>query len=224
MKSKCLLCVARINIVAAVLFFVGCSSSAPPPPVENHPRAVEATDVTHIPAETKSNVMYFPTDDRRTTLLVIEQVGPREIHSGVEYTYQLKVTNRADVSLQNVVLRAACPMDFNWPPPPPAMQRRSPTQRGGSTTMWASWARAKLRTFQITGTPTGTGSIHQTFDVVYERKMNTDLPVTSPAVALLKTAPKTRKSASRSIGTIMPRIPEPASRETCRCATRSRPG
>ncbi len=95
---------AGITLAAVTLVLVaGCSSSAPSV-IQGPPRAVEATDVTHIAAETVSNVMYFPTDDRKTSILEIEQVAPREIHSGVEYTYQLKVTNRTPVPLQNVLL------------------------------------------------------------------------------------------------------------------------
>ncbi|MCA9305492.1 MAG: hypothetical protein KDA16_03110, partial [Phycisphaerales bacterium] len=58
------------------------------------------------PAMMSGNVasMYFPTGDRATSALLLEQVMPREVRMGESYDYEIRVTNITRGVLQNVVV------------------------------------------------------------------------------------------------------------------------
>jgi uncharacterized repeat protein (TIGR01451 family) len=152
-------------------------------------RSVETSDVTRIPDASQSNVMNFPTGDARNSVLRVEQVTPREVRQGVQYTYQVKITNLTDKPLQNVVLKASRPEGLK------VLQDDNSRASQQNADGWTTYEVGALpprdtRTFQVTGTPTGTGVIRQTYDVKYEQQMATAVTVTAPVLAITKEGPK----------------------------------
>jgi uncharacterized repeat protein (TIGR01451 family) len=189
---------AKATVLASATAFatagmlVGCTYSDPSEGM--HARtlergSVETSDVTRIPDASQTNVMNFPTGETRNSVLRVEQITPREVRQGVQYTYQVKITNLTDKPLQNVVLRASHPEGLQ------VVQDASVQPNQKSSDGWTSYdvgtlAPRDTRIYQVTGTPVGTGVIRQTYDVKYEQQMATSVTVTAPVLALAKEGPK----------------------------------
>jgi uncharacterized repeat protein (TIGR01451 family) len=92
----------------------GCSAfqknRAPTTTKQPAPAAVQAFNVTQIPEENARHVMAYPTGDKRTSSLLIEQVSPAEVRVGRELTYQIKITNLTNDPVRGILLRSR-PLD-----------------------------------------------------------------------------------------------------------------
>lgn len=172
--------------LAASIAFAGCTQEAAP--TRSKPSSVQTSDVTRIAPRMQSNVMNFPTGSGESSVLRVEQITPREVRAGVEYGYEVKVTNLTDASLQGVTLRASKPEGVRVTGTTPSATTQ-PSADG-----WLSYDVGTLgphesRSFPMTVTPTGEGVIRQSYDVKYEQRMATSVNVTSPSVAVTKRGP-----------------------------------
>src|SRR5579864_807169 len=102
----------------AALIVGGCMSDQQQPgqraynPASNS-SAVQASDTSQAPAPTDSRTaMAFPTGDRNTSALLVEESGPREVRVGQPYNYEIRVTNLTNQPLNGVVLTQRIPANF----------------------------------------------------------------------------------------------------------------
>lgn len=75
--------------------------------------AVQASDTgtAQAPGQTRM-AMAFPTGNRNSSDLLVEQIGARECRVGQPYTYQIRVTNLTDQPLTGVIIREKVPDSF----------------------------------------------------------------------------------------------------------------
>lgn len=75
--------------------------------------AVQASDTGTAQSPGESRVaMSFPTGNRNSSDLMVEQIGAREVRVGQPYTYQIRVTNLTDQPLTGVIVRERVPENF----------------------------------------------------------------------------------------------------------------
>src|SRR5437868_866845 len=98
----------RVASLIGVGVLSGCSmfrdkpKARAPEPV----RAVQAYNVTKVPEQDARYSLAYPTGDRRTSCLLLEQVSPGEVRVGREVGYQIKITNLTAGPVRGIVLRS----------------------------------------------------------------------------------------------------------------------
>ena len=99
----------RVLSASALVALAGCSSSSPSSSSSNSgPKAVEASDVTHIAEQ--SHAMSWTSQPGTAVPACWKWSRYRRArYARAQYTYQVNVINRTDKPLQNVVLRATQP-------------------------------------------------------------------------------------------------------------------
>lgn len=174
--------------VLSMAVAAGCSSSGPQSARTSSP-AVEASGVTRVSEQNAAQVLNFPTGERGSSLLQVQQIAPAELRAGAPYTFKVLVKNLTDKSLQNVVLRATQPEGLKLAAPVDGTASLKPDDKGWLNYNVGTLAPRETREFSFTGTPTGATAIRQTYDVKFEQQMQTTLNVTAPAVSLVKAGP-----------------------------------
>jgi uncharacterized repeat protein (TIGR01451 family) len=93
--------------LAALGFTAGCSTSGGTSPSANAQRSVETSNVTREPAarDDARFSLAYPTGDRRTSALLVEQISPNEVRLNREAPTQLRITNLTNQPLRGIAIR-----------------------------------------------------------------------------------------------------------------------
>lgn len=126
--------------------------------------------------------MYFPTGDRATSALLVEQVMPREVRLGQDYDYEIRVTNITRSVLQNVVVTSDSVDNF-------AVSSSTPSGNRGEGGM--QWALGDLnpgetKVIRVSGKPERVGVSSACVSVSYNNALCVTTNVVEPALALEK--------------------------------------
>ena len=156
-----------------------------PRPAREEPVAAQPTQPRPAaPMATGNAVMYYPSGERSTSQLMIEQIMPREVVRGAEYQYQYRVTNLTGSTLQNVVVNQLSSSNI---------EPRSSNPQGaasGSGIMWAlgDMGASESRTIAINAVSSSTGSAGNCVTVSFNNSLCATTNVVEPALRLVKEA------------------------------------
>ena len=107
--------------------------------------------------------MAFPTGNRNSSQLLVEEMAPREVRVGRPYTYRLRVTNLTNQRLGDVVLRQKIPADLALANEGPGAQQASYNakrdQNGQARFDVGDLGPNQSKTIEVTGTPGREGQI-----------------------------------------------------------------
>src|SRR5579884_1306303 len=166
-----------------ILFGVGCASE-PNGPTEangNSKWAVKASDTSKAPEPNNATAsMAFPTGDRNSSELLVEQVGLSQVRAGKPYTYQLRVTNLTDHPLTGVVLRQRIPENFK------VAENRSEgvaLNEGQAQINVGDLGPKQSKTYEMTGTASGAGMLDTCLSAQFNPPtLCARLPIVAPAI------------------------------------------
>ena len=182
--------VALAALTSAGVLTTGCSSESNEPasagwtnqPVQASQKQAAA------PAPKQSQLtMAFPTGNRNTSDLLVEQIGEREARAGKPYTYQLRVTNLTNQPLSGVVLRQRIPENFK-------LSENSSVQAAGENGQAqiniGDLGPRQSKTVQVTGTPSGTGTLDTCLSAKYNPPtLCARVPIVAPAIKVVAEGP-----------------------------------
>ncbi|MCA9282221.1 MAG: DUF11 domain-containing protein [Phycisphaeraceae bacterium] len=137
------------------------------------------------PAMMSGNVasMYFPTGDRATSALLLEQVMPREVRMGESYDYEIRVTNITRGVLQNVVVTGDSMDNLSVASSSPSATR-SPS--GGMQWGLGDLAPGETKVIKVSGKADRVGVSSACVSVSYNNALCATTNVVQPALALVK--------------------------------------
>lgn len=182
--------VAMATLTSAGILMTGCSSQSNEPYGESgQGRAVQASDTSRAAAPGESRVaMAFPTGNRATSDLLVEQIGASQVRAGQPYTYQLRVTNLTDQPLSGVVLRQRIPENFK-------LSENNSVQSGGDKADRAQIAVGDLgprqsKTVQMTGVASGGDMLDTCLSAQFNPPtLCARVPIVSPAIRAIAEGP-----------------------------------
>lgn len=151
--------------------------------------AVQASDTGRMqgPAESHSSIMAFPTGNRNSSDLLVEQIGAREVRVGQPYTFQVRVTNLTNQTLTGVVVRERIPENFKL--------ASDQTPREGDKDGRARFDVGELgpkqsKTIDVTGTASEPGTLDTCISAQYNPPMLcTHVAVVAPAIKAIVEGP-----------------------------------
>jgi uncharacterized repeat protein (TIGR01451 family) len=162
------------------------SSTTPRPPLRASTSA--ATQPTTNPSD--DNVAHFtlafPTGDRSTSTLLIEQLGESDIRLNHPYQYKLTITNLTDAWLSDVDVRQRAPkyfrVDSSDPPPHPD---------GDGHPHWAlgEFGPHETKAVTVTAIPERLGNVASCLSVSFVPTLCTKSQVINPQLKLAKQGP-----------------------------------
>lgn len=176
----------------AAMLVGGCSQEQQPgggPTASSSPGAMQASSAegqTQTASERESrSVMAFPTGNRNTSDLLVEQIGPREVRVGQAYTYQIRVTNLTDQTLTGVMLRERLPQDFKL-----ASNDIRREDNGQARFEVGDLGPKQSKTFQVSGTPANAGTLDTCLSAQYNPPMLcSHIAVVAPAIKAVAEGP-----------------------------------
>jgi uncharacterized repeat protein (TIGR01451 family) len=146
--------------------------------------------------ETCSHV-YLPTGHARDSVLKIEKCGPRRVRAGEPFKYTIRVTNRTDHALRNVVVVDELPQNVTVEAPAPGTVGWTPQERlaGASASNVVRYAIGDLcpketRCIEQCGTACGSGCISTCLTAYYDLFACVQTSVTQPKLCLDMTGPR----------------------------------
>lgn len=176
---------------SAAMVVGGCSQDQQPAgsmSSSGNPGAVQASDTGRGQAPTESHSsMAFPTGNRNSSDLLVEQIGAKEVRVGQPYTFQVRVTNLTDQTLTGVVVRERIPENFKL--------ASDQTPRDGDKDARARFDVGELgpkqsKTIDITGTASEPGTLDTCLSAQYNPPMLcTHVAVVAPAIKAIVEGP-----------------------------------
>lgn len=139
------------------------------------------------PVATGTAVMYYPSGERNSSQIMLEQVMPREVVRGAEYAYEYRVTNLTPGVLQNVVVNQLSTQNID---------PRSSNPQGaasGNGVMWAlgDLGASETRTIRVNAVSSATGTAGNCVTVSFNNSLCATTNVVEPALRLVKEATST---------------------------------
>jgi uncharacterized repeat protein (TIGR01451 family) len=194
---------AAFSIVAASLAFsVGCDSN----PKSGGRTTASNGNATGTLAETttdpearrsqtasatggsESQVMEslaYPTGDRKTSALLLEKMGAKQVRMGQPYEYQLKVTNLTDAPLGGVMISEQLGENFKISKAEPQAQQKD----GMNVYNLGEIGPKESRTIAVTGTASAAGNLTSCTSVTYNPTLCSVAQVIAPQINLAKAGP-----------------------------------
>lgn len=149
--------------------------------------AVQASDTGRAQEPTESRVqMAFPTGNRNSSDLLVEQIGPQQVRVGQPYNYQVRVTNLTDQTLTGVVLHQRIPEDFRL-----AENAGARSDDGGQARFDVGDLGPKQsKTMQMSGTPSKPGTLDTCLSAQYNPPiLCSHVAVVAPAIRAVAEGP-----------------------------------
>lgn len=175
---------------SAAMIVGGCSQDQQPggTMASGNPNgAVQASDSGMAQSPSESRVaMSFPTGNRNSSDLMVEQIGAREVRAGQPYTYQIRVTNLTDQPLTGVVVRERIPENFKL---------ASETARDNDQDHRARFDIGELgpkqsKTINVTGTAGDPGTLDTCLSAQYNPPMLcSHIAIVAPAIKAMVEGP-----------------------------------
>lgn len=147
--------------------------------------AIQASDTSRSGNPAQSGAaMAYPTGNRETSDLLIEQIGPREARVGQPYSYQVRVTNLRNAPLSGVVLNQRVPDDFRL------AGDAARAENGQAQINVGDLGPKESKTVQLTGTPSREGTIDTCLTARYNPPaLCSQIAVVAPAVRVAVEGP-----------------------------------
>jgi len=167
---------------SAALVIGGCSQEQQPgsgPQASTNSRAVQASETNRGQEPTESRTsMAFPTGNRNTSELLVEQIGPAQVRVGQPYTSQLRVTNLTDAPLTGIILNQRVPDDFRM-----ADNSSVRPENGHARIDVGDLGPRQSKTVEMSGTPTRPGTLDTCISARYNPPMLcSHVAVVAPAI------------------------------------------
>ncbi|MDB5330816.1 MAG: hypothetical protein JWP03_1967 [Phycisphaerales bacterium] len=106
-------CVLPMAFMSTLAGLTGCSSDRPDSDyAEPSSSAIQTSHVSRAPAAPRDEhlmTLAYPTGDRSTSTLLVEQVGGNEVRLNHDYRYGLRVTNLTAQTVRGITLRSRAP-------------------------------------------------------------------------------------------------------------------
>jgi uncharacterized repeat protein (TIGR01451 family) len=182
--------VALAALTSAGILATGCSTQPNEPYSESGSgRAIQASDTRQAPAPGENRVaMAFPTGNRSTSDLLVEQVSANEVRAGQPYTYQLRVTNLTDQPLSGVVLRQRIPDNFKLAEGNAAQPLGD--NPGQAQINVGDLGPKQSKTVQVTGIASGSGTLDTCLNAQFNPPtLCARVPIVSPAIKAIAEGP-----------------------------------
>lgn len=128
--------------------------------------------------------MAFPTGDKRTSAVMVQQVMPKQVRAGANYEYEIHVTNITAGTLQNVVVNGESMSNMNIVSSVPPAGRSS---AGNAQWVVGDLASCKTSIIKVTAVAPAVGNASNCLSVSYNNTLCASLEVVQPALALVKT-------------------------------------
>lgn len=160
----------------------------PSPRPAREPAAPAATTPARpVAAPTSGTVMYYPSGERNSSQIMLEQIMPREVVRGAEYAYSYKVTNLTPGVLQNVVVNQLSTQNID-----PRSSNPQGAAAGGGV-MWAlgDLGPGETRTITVNAVSGATGTAGNCVTVSFNNSLCATTNVVEPALRLVKEATAT---------------------------------
>lgn len=130
----------------------------------------------------------FPTGNRQTSDLLVEQIGPREVRAGQPYTYQLRVTNLTNQPLSGVMLRQHVSDNFKLSQNGPAKIAQDGDR--DARIEIGDLGPKQSKTVEVSGTPTGPGTLDTCLSAQYNPPaLCAQVAVVAPAIRAVAEGP-----------------------------------
>lgn len=152
----------------------------------NQPGAVQASDTGAAQPSGESRMaMAFPTGNRNSSDLMVEQIGAREVRVGQPYTYQIRVTNLTDQTLSGVIIRERIPENFKL-----ASDVNRDEQDHRARFDVGELGPKQSKTIEVTGTAAEAGTLDTCLSAQYNPPMLcTHVAVVAPAIKAMVEGP-----------------------------------
>jgi uncharacterized repeat protein (TIGR01451 family) len=129
----------------------------------------------------------FPTGNRSSSDLLVEQMGPREVRVGQPYSYQLRVTNLTDAPLTGIVLRQHMSDNFK-------LSSDSAAHEGENHEAMINigdLGPKQSKTVDVTGTPSAAGTLDTCLSAQYNPPtLCAQVAIVSPQLKAIAEGPK----------------------------------
>ena len=130
----------------------------------------------------------FPTGNRNTSDLLVEQIGPREVRVGRPYTYQLKVTNLTNQPLTGVVLRQHVSDNFKLSQNDAVKASQENGQE--AQIQIGDLGPKQTKTVELTGTPSQPGTLDTCLSAQYNPPtLCAQVAIVAPAIKAIAQGP-----------------------------------
>ncbi len=138
------------------------------------------------PAGAGKTETYWPTGSRSGSVLLIERVTPTEMRAGVQFDYQVRLTNLTNSAMDELVLTEQLPDNFDVK----SIDPQPDSNQGGK----ASWSIARLgggesKAFRISGAAGSVGTVSACNTISFSTSACAKTTIVQPALKLEKTAP-----------------------------------
>jgi uncharacterized repeat protein (TIGR01451 family) len=131
-------------------------------------------------------VLAFPTGDRATSILLVEQVGEPQVRVNRPYEYKVTVTNLTDAWLSDVDVRQRAPKYFRvQSSDPPA----SADGDGQPHWLLGEFGPHEAKSIAVTALPEKIGALASCLSVTYSPTLCTKTEIINPELKLAKQAP-----------------------------------
>jgi uncharacterized repeat protein (TIGR01451 family) len=132
-------------------------------------------------------VLAFPTGDRATSIILIEQTGEPQVRVNRPYEYRVTVTNLTDAMLSDVDVRERVPKWFRIESSdPPA----SPDGDGQPHWLLGEFGPREKKTITVTAVPGRVGALAGCLSVTYSPTLCTSTEIINPELRLTKDGPR----------------------------------
>lgn len=128
----------------------------------------------------------FPTGDRKTSALLLEKSGAKQVRLGQPYQYQLKVTNLTDAPLGGVTINEQLGENFTVSQAEPQAQQKD----GMNVYTLGELKPGESRTINVTGTAKSAGDLTSCTSVTYNPTLCSVAQVIAPQINLAKAGPQ----------------------------------
>ena len=138
-------------------------------------------------AELIHTVQALPTGDRNTSALLLEKLSPAEVVQGVDFMYQLHVSNLTNNALDNVLIEDRATSNLRIREADPA-----PSSTSGNVISWdlGSLSPQEKLIIQVRATATEGTEVQGVAQASYDSAMRTKIAVVSPALEIKIDAPQ----------------------------------
>lgn len=125
-----------------------------------------------------ANVAFYPSGSQNGAVLRVEKIAPSEATAGTPVEYEIRVTNLASCTVENVVINESIPSGFT----------AEPAAAGGNINLGQIGSN-QTKSIKVRGTATAGQAIASCATASYTIPVCMSIPVVAPALQIVKTAP-----------------------------------
>jgi uncharacterized repeat protein (TIGR01451 family) len=140
--------------------------------------AAPAAPAAAAPAARGASVVFYPSCSPNNAVLRVEKIAPSEATAGTPVEYEIRVTNLASCTVENVVINESIPSGFT----------AEPAAAGGNINLGQIGSN-QTKSIKVRGTATAGQAIASCATATYTLPVCMSIPVVAPALQIVKTAP-----------------------------------